>query len=553
MPTINFIYRDFENLLGRRLAVDKFSELSLLYAKAEVDEYNSKTGELKISLDDTNLPYLWSVEGLARFFKGVLDIETGMPKLKTQESGFRIIVDKNIKKYRPYVAAFVAEGKKLNNYFLEQLIQLQEKFCEGYGRQRQKVSIGLYSHKKIRFPVHYKAVKPDAVTFTPLEAQKEMRLPEVLQTHPKGRQYGWIIERFDKYPLLMDDKGEVLSLVPIINSNSTGKLVVGDSEMLFEATGTDEDAVNLAANIFAQNLSDRGFKISEVTIVDGKKKHKTPHQFKEKNEVNPEQVESLIGLRLNDSEIKKFLEKARYGVSGNTVEIPDFRRDILHISDVIEDIAIMYGFNKMESASITSSTSGSPTEMNVFIDKIREIAIGLGFQEILSPVLSNKGNMQVKMNERDANLVEIENIMSETYSAVRSWLTPVLLEVLSKNKHNDFPQKIFEEGIVNIKKDNKIKQAENIGLVVSHTNADFTEAKQILDAFMESLGVKYNLKSRHTGSFIRGRAGSIMVKGKQVGVIGEISPQVLVNWDLEMPVAAVELDLTELKKFTSDA
>ena len=549
MPTISFNYEDFENLLGQKLPFEKMRDLALMHAKAEVDEYDEQTGQIKISLDDTNLPYLWSVEGLARLFRGVLEIETGLPELKIHKSDFKILVDAGVKKCRPFISSFVAEGREIDDNLLEQIIQLQEKFCEGYGRKREKVSIGLYSHKKIKFPVHYKAVKPDSVSFAPLETKEKMNLKEVLEKNPKGIQYGHIISKLEKYPLLMDSQGEVLSLVPIINSDFTGKLVPGDSEMLFEATGTDEDAVNLAANVFAQNLSERGFKISEVSIADGSKEFATPKGFEEEIKINEEDVEKLIGLKLSFSEIKQLLEKGRYGVSRHSVKIPDFRRDILHLFDVVEDVAIIYGFDKIESKSLENYTTGEPDEMSLLADSAREIAISSGFQEILSPVLSNKKNMQEKMElPESSDIVEIENVMSDTYSAVRNWLIPVLLEVLSKNKHSEFPQKIFEEGVVNVREDDGIIQKERIAFAISHGKADFTDAKQALDVFMSSLGLPYSIKKNSDASFIKGRSGDVFAGGKKVGIIGEISPSVLSRWELENPVGTVELDLTVIKE-----
>jgi len=549
MPTIEFSYKDFQKQLGRKLPVTEFKELVNLYAKAEVEEY--KDDEIKVALDDTNLPYLWCVEGLARFFRGVLGIEKGLPKIKVSDSNFKVIVENSVKKYRPYIATFVADGKVLDNYLLEQLIQLQEKFCEGYGRRRAKVSIGLYSHKRIKFPVHYRAVAPDSVKFVPLEMKSKLKLSEVLEKHSKGREYGWIIKDMPLYPLLVDDNNEVMSLVPIINSNFTGKLMIGDKELMFEATGTDEEAVNLAANIFAQNLYDRGFKIYGINVDYGSKKVTSPHSFNEKVKLNQAGVESLTGLKLSPSKTKELLEKARYAVSGSTVTIPDYRRDILHIFDVIEDIAIMYGFNKIESAPLTSYTVGSTTDMHKFVDKAREIVIGLGFQEILSPILSNKVIIEEKMEADDTGMVEIENVMSETFSAIRSWLTPIMLEVLSKNKHNDFPQRIFEQGLVNVKKGSKVYEKEKLALAISHTKTDFTEVKQCADAIMNSLGLTYSVQPFDYKTFINGRCGKIMVKGKGIGMIGEISPKVLVNWELEMPVTVLELDLSEIKKLIS--
>ncbi len=553
MPNISFSYNDFQRLLGRRLPVEEFRELALLYAKADVEGYDAKTGEVKVALDDTNLPYLWCVEGLARLFRGVLGIEKGMPKLKIENSGYRVIVDSSVRAIRPFIAAFVAEGKNVDAYLLEQLIQLQEKFCEGYGRRRQKVSIGLYSHKKIRFPVHYRAVAPDSVSFAPLEMNEKLRLSEIIEKHPKGKLYGWILRDFQKYPLLADSSGEVLSLIPIINSNFTGKLMVGDDELMFEATGTDEESVSLAANIFAQNLQERGFRIFGTSIDCGGRKSRAPRSFNEKVVVKQSDIERVAGLKLSPAMIKALLEKARYGVSGNAVAVPDYRRDIMHQVDVIEDVAIMYGFDRIESAPLKSYTIGSSTEMTAFVDKVREVAVGLSFQEILSPILSNKASMEGRMAVSVTGLVEIENVMSETYSAVRSWLTPVMLEVFSKNKHRDFPQRIFEQGLVASSSKGKIADRESVAMAVSHTAAGFTEIKQCADAMMNALGLSYSVDPCDMKAFIKGRGGRIKAKGKAVGIIGEVSPEVLASWQLEMPVAVLEIDLTALKALISSS
>ena len=548
MPVITFSFRDFQELLGRKLSQEEFSELVVLYAKGEVE--SNKNDEIKVALDDTNLPYLWCVEGLARFFRGILGIRKGLPKIKFSKSKKKIVVDNSVKKIRPYIACFTASGR-VNNYLLEQMIQLQEKFCEGYGRKRQKVSIGLYSSKLISFPVHYKAVPPESVKFTPLDTSYKISLPEVLDKHPKGKAYGWIIKKFSRYPILEDNQKEILSLVPIINSNKLGKLKVWDSEILFEATGTDEEAVNLAANIFAQNFYERGFNLKNVLIESGTSRTSSPKSFNQKLKITNLKVEALTGLNLSATDTKKLLEKAQYGVSGTVVKVPEYRRDILHASDVIEDVAIAYGFNNIESAPLRSYTSGSATEMSRFADCLREIAVGLGFQEILSPLLSSRKVLKERFGDVFNDLIEIENFMSDTFSAVRNRILPVMLEVLSKNKHNEYPQKVFEQGLVSRRENQNVVDREMLAMAISHTTADFTKIKQSADAVFKSIGLDYSIEPLQSNSFIPGRAGKITVKGRTVGVLGEISPKVLSNWQLEMPVTALEIDLNGIKGLIS--
>jgi phenylalanyl-tRNA synthetase beta chain len=546
MPKISFSLKDLNKLVGRSISVKRLDEL-IHFAKGELEAYDKKTGEALVSLDDTNLPYLWSVEGLARLFRGVLGVQKGMPGIKVKKGKYDVVVSKNVKSIRPYIACFVALGKGINDHTIKQMVQLQEKLCENYGRKRQNVSIGLYSFDRINFPVHYKAVKPEEVSFIPLESKKKMNLRQILKSHPKGKDYAFILEGFKKYPILMDYAKEVLSFPPIINSNYSGKIEVGDKNLFFEVTGTDEAAVNLMANIFAYALYERGFKIYSVNVKYPNKKLTTPSLSKERMKIKKEYVKELIGLELKENQIKRLLEKAGYNFKGFVVEIPPYRKDILHWRDIVEDIAIMYGFSNVKPLPMKSHTTGSTLPLQEFIDKTRNLAIGLGYQEIISAILTNKELLYKKMNISDFGTVEIANYMSKNYSVVRSWLIPVLMDFLSRNTHVEYPQKVFEQGPVNVRKANQVAQHERIALVSAHASAGFTEMKQALDFIMRSMGVKkYEIKTTNHDSFIPGRVARVSVKNKKVAYIGEIHPKVLENFGLEMPVAALELNLSEL-------
>lgn len=539
MPTINFAFKDFQQLLGKKISIDELEDLLALYAKAEVESYDKQTGEIAVKLDDTNLPYLWCPEGLARLFKAILGQQKGIAKIKLSNGSYRIIADDSVKKVRPYIAAFVAKGRRLDDYLLKQLVQMQEKFCEGYGRRRQKISIGLYAYKKITFPVHYKAVQPTAAKFTPLDFSRPMNLGEILKQHPKGQQYGWILEGLSNYPLLLDDKGEVLSFPPIINSSSTGKLEIGDTELLFEATGTDEESVNIAANIFAYNLFERGFEIFSATIAYRERSVTTPALKTEKMKLTPQQVEQVTGLKVTGSSLAALLQKAGYNFDGSYATIPPYRADIMHPVDIAEDAAIAYGFDKIADEPLTSYTLGAKDKSTKTINSLRKAAIGMEFQEIFSHILTDKKTLPATPNSK---IVEVENFMSETYSAVRNSLLPQLLDVLSKNKHSDYPQKIFEEGIIAQVSQGKVAESHSIALVSAHSAANFTEMKQYLSAILTPLGAAFTIQPTEHPFFIKGRVGSVAVNKTKIGMIGEISPAALANWGIEMPAAAIELN-----------
>lgn len=268
--------------------------------------------------------------------------------------------------------------------------------------------------------------------------------------------------------------------------------------------------------------------------------------FDDSIKLNKDNVKKLTGLDLKDSEIKTLLEKQRYDYTSGKVLIPCYRKDILHENDVIEDIMISYGYNNIEELPLTSYTPGSIKKIVIFIDKIRELMIGLGCQEIMSQILSNKNILYNQMEIDDTGTIELQNPTSELYCVVRTWLTPILMDVLSKNKHVEYPQNIFEQGLVTIKSDGKIIDQEKIAAVSIAEKADYTKIKQILDYLLRMLDIEYSIEELEHKSFIEGRVGKIMVKGKNVGIMGEISPKVIYNFNLDVPIVAFELNLSEL-------
>lgn len=541
MPTINFSLNDLNNLVGKKLSKEKVSEL-LEYGKAEIE--SEEKGELTLSVGDTNLPYLWSVEGIARLFRGLLGIKKGIEKLKIEKSKDLIVVDKSVASVRPYIAAFSVKGKKVDEYLLKQIIQLQEKFCHSYGMRRMKAAVGVYSYPKIKFPVHYKATHPESVKFIPLGFKREMTQGEILEMHPTGMEYAWILKGCREYPMLVDSSNSVLSFPPIINSEWSGKIEPGDSELFFEATGTDKEAVQFAANIFAYAFAERGFKIYSVGVKYGSKTEQHPLPFNEKVKIKADFVNSILGTKLKETELKPLLEKMRFGYEKGCALIPDYRRDIMHPVDIVEDIAIAYGYNKLPEFKMGAYTHGETFPIVKFIDKIRELLVGQGYQEVFSHILCNKNLLYEQMNVDDFGTVEIANPMTETYSCARTWILPQLMELLAKSKNAEYPQKIFEEGLVTAKKD--LKDYSRVALVTAHTKADFTEIKQALDFLMDSLGVKYSIEETTHHSFIPGRVGRVVVNGKGVAYIGEMHPKVLSNFGLGVPAAALELNLTDL-------
>jgi len=543
MPGITFTYEDFCKLLGKRFSKEQFEKL-LPYAKAELDAFLSE--EVEIDYNDTNQPYLWSVEGLARLLKGIVGVEAGIAKVSAKKAKECVVVDKKLKDVRPYIACFLARGPAINEYVLKQLIQLQEKLCDNFGRRRKKVSIGVYPASKIAFPVQFKAM-PKSTTFRPLDAKQDMSIAKILEHHPKGKEFAHILEGAKGYPVLMDANKHILSLAPIINSEDTGRVKEGEQFLFFDATGTDEESVDLVANIFAHALADRGFSLEACTIDYGDRTVETPTLKTQKIEFDRVLAQKTLGIDLSESEVKKLLERMRYQYVKGMVTIPSYRHDVMHVLDVIEDVGISYGYDNLGSLPLDVATIGARLPGRRRIDLLRGLWAGHGYQEVFSAILSNKPLLSERMRVSPNDIVEIKNYMSETYSVVRSWLLPILLDVLGKNKHVDYPQRLFEQGIVS-KHGKVIVDEEHLAAVSAHSSASYTELRQHVEAVLRVSGYEVIFEPLEWGCFIPGRAARVMVRKTKIGMVGEIHPAVLEEFNLLVPVAACELNISALEK-----
>jgi len=548
MPTVELSLRDLNDLLKDNLSLKQVED-AILFAKGEVE--GEEEGKLRIDIKDTNRPDLWSVEGIARELRGHLDKEEGLPEFNIEESGVELIVSKNVAKVRPRIIAAIVKGLVFNDDAIKQMIQLQEKVSESYGRKRKEAAIGIYDFDKIVSPISYKTVSPTGIKFVPLEFNENMTPKEILKKHPKGREYAHLLTG-NRYPLLIDSKKNVLSMPPIINSDFTGKVTENTENVFVEVTGYNQRIISTALNVIISALAERNGKIYSVKIRYPDEEVISPDFTPKEFDMDPDYCRRLLGVNVSNEEIMKLLRKARYNVEQRDkihVWYPAYRDDIMHQNDLIEDVAISMNFNQLEPAPPKLPTIGGLNEKERRSKLLREICIGFGFQEVITFVLSSIENQFDKMNLKKEKLVEIENPVSSNWTCLRKRLLPSLLEFLSYNKHVDFPQRIFEVGdIVEIdeKEPLKTKDIQKVAAVISDNKVGYENISSIIDGFLNVLGVKYSLKRKEHNSFIKGRSAAIVVDGKEIGILGEVNPLVLEKWSLEKPVVAFELNAEAL-------
>jgi phenylalanyl-tRNA synthetase beta chain len=553
MPNIEISKKDFEHLYGKKLSDQALRDL-LEMTKAEVDTIEQD--KVIVEIKDSNRMDLLSAEGLVREIKNITGKTSGLKtyKIEKPDKQFTVIIDHKVAAVRPYTVCAVIQGLKFTEEFILQIIQLQEKICEGMGKKRKEIALGIYDFDKIKWPILYTTYKPDTLSFTPLGFVEEMNLKEILKRHEKGIIYGHLIEKAKEYPIFIDQGKNVLSMPPIINSEYSGKVTLDTKNIFIEVSGFNEKKISDALNIVVAAFGERGGKIYPVALKQGLKKTQTPNLSSRTKKLTTQDVNSLLGTNLKEKDILTLLRKAGYNTCLNksefTVEIPFYRNDVLHKVDIIEDVVIAYGFKNLRPIEPCIATQGKILDETIFSENIANLLSGLGFQEILTFDLSKPENMLDMMNIDKKPLITLKNPMSENQTCLRTWLLPSSLEFLSQNTTKQMPQNIFEIGKafnIDERKDTKTKETNKLSISLCNTNANFTEAKQVLDYLFQSLGKLYLLKPTNSPSFIPGRAAEIILNKHIIGVIGEIHPKVLNNWKLKTPVASIEIDLDVLR------
>ncbi|NUN11306.1 phenylalanine--tRNA ligase subunit beta [Candidatus Micrarchaeota archaeon] len=486
--------------------------------------------ELKLEVTPDR-PDLLSAEGIIRYLNGVQGKEKGIPKLKFSESKDEIIIDSKLKKIRPIVVGAIVECS-LNEQDFEELIQIQEKLTLTHGRRRKKVAIGVHDCSSIHFPITYTTGKPSE-KFVPLKEEKTMTLHEVLKDTEKGKEYAFILKDLSEYPIIRDASGKIISFPPILNSAATA-VTTKTKKMLVEITGTDFNACNSALLIMLQDFADKGWKIYSL---------KNGLQLKEEEMVlKTSDASKTIGVELTQKQLISLLQKARLdaeakGKDSVLVKIPGYRTDFLHWIDLVEEAAIAFGLNEMHPITPRVFTKGSLSNETLVEEKIRDLMIGFGFTELNTHVLTSP-----EKNDRafaSSDLVKIKNPVSSDYNALRSTILPSLMQVLSKNTHLTYPQKLFEVGEVVIndsKRDQRTRTQTHLCVIDCSSDSNLSSVASILSKLFE-----VELKPLESKQFINGRSASVFNKNKKIGVIGEASPELLEKYSIQVPASIFEV------------
>ncbi len=544
MPVITFKKKYLYSLLGSGIDDKKLNE-QVIKMGFEVESLNED--EVLLEITPNRLDLIDAV-GFARSMKNFMHKSKKFSySIDNPETAVEITVDSSVKKIRPYISGLAAFGVKLTEDSMLNLINFSEKFCETYGRGRKKIAIGMHNLDKMKTQLVYKCDRD--MDFVPLGETAPMKYSKVLESNDKGKKYSNLITdgKSCYYPSLSDSEGAI-AFIPILNSERT-KLTEDTRNMFVDITGTSEYAVNKVADLLAATFFDMGADVRRVKIKYPNKTIDLPELEKRYININLAKAETQIGVDIGFNNVISLANKMGYEAAliGNIIRfrVPEYRLDVIGEQDVIEDIAIGYGYDYINPLSMFYSQQGGVEGQTILNRRAAEAMIGMGFSETASSYLTNEEyNFDKARLRRDRSAITMKNPKTETVTIMRTWILPSLFKSLGMSAHESMPQRIFEVDMAFSVKEGMPAESYRIGAVSIDPKSNFNEAKSYVEGFLDAIGIEHSISSYEHKSFIDGRCAEIRVNGKHIGFFGEIHPEVLKNFGIEEPGIAFEMDLS---------
>ncbi len=590
MPVVDVEPEELRRLTGHQDKSDEEFKEDLFALGLEF-EGETDDGKLQLEFGPDRLDRL-SVEGVARSLRYQYGDDRGVYVPDVNDADWTIEVEESVPESRPYVTGAVIRGVDLDEAGLESLIQLQEKLHATMGRKRAKGAIGIHDLTMLKGTaleegaggnsITYRGIDPEGDRFVPLEADTDMTPAETLEEHPTGQQYADLVRGGDdgsgaepRVPAIYDELG-LFSFPPVINGRRT-EVSTESRELFVELTGTDQWTIDRMCTIVCYALDARGATVERVNVEyadeaaappEGRQLVRPDFEVDEKS-VRHDRIETMLGVEFEPEEIVDLFERSGLDASYNLgetveydVEIPPYRVDVLHPLDLIDDVGRAYGFNDLEPRYPDVGTVGGRHERSRLERAVRDGLVGLGFEDLLNFHMISEAENYDRMNlergedeaDRDTVVgggdpVTITEPYSEDYTMLRTWALPSLLMVLENNTHRSYPQDLSEIGLAAEYDDSEstsVAEHRTVAGVLARHGATYEDAKGRLQALCENFGVDLSTPRTEHPTFIDGRAAAVEIDGERVGVVGEIHPAVLVEHDLELPVAAFEFRLDAL-------
>ena len=541
MPVIELSYSRLQKLIGKVSKKQISDSLPFLGLDIESEDKDLVRIEYSPNRPDYSTDY-----GVALGLQGLLGIKTGSVKLAIKKSNnYRISVKPTVSKTRPFVTGIIAKNGKIDDKTIKQLMTMQEDLHFGIGRKRKKSSIGIHDLDKISFPLIYTTVSRNH-KFIPLNSETELSISEIITDTETGKDYGHLLGQSSQVPIIIDINEKTVSLPPIINAAIT-TVTTKTKNLFVEVTGINKPDAEDMLSVVATILQSAGFTLEHIQISGAK--NSSPKLQEKKMIVDSSLINQTLGLNLNTSKIISSLKKSRLNAlsKGKNIicTIPAYRFDIFGPMDLVEEVALGYGIQNFEPTISPSQTLGQINPISFQLKSLNQTMIGLGFLEALNSSLSSKRVLYDMTNRDSKNIISVLDSKSQEHTILRDSILPGLIENLSRNIHESYPQKMFETGgIFNL--DNPISEKTNLSAISAHKDANFTEIKSVLQTVLKiGFGIEIQTKTAVNSSFEDGHCANIIFKRNTIGIIGEINSKIIDNYKIRVPVVGFEISLSD--------
>jgi phenylalanyl-tRNA synthetase beta chain len=529
MPVVELSYSRLQKLVGKVSKKQISESLPFLGLDIESEEKDLVRVEYSPNRPDYSTDF-----GISLGLQGLLGIKTGSVKLKIKKSKYyRINVKPGVSKIRPFVTGIIAKNGNIDDKIIKQFMTMQEDLHFGIGRKRRKSSIGIHDLDKICFPLTYTTTDRNH-KFVPLNSNKEKQISDILKNTEVGKEYGFVLGNSSDVPIIVDSNGQTVSFPPIINASKT-TVTTKTKNLFVEVTGINKEDAEDMLSVVATVLQSAGFSLVFVNITGAK--NSSPKLESRKLSVSPLLVNQSLGLNLNNSKIISSLKKSRLdaSVKGKNIicDIPPYRFDIFGPMDLVEEVALGYGIEKLTPLLSASETLGTIHPISSKLKSLSLVMVGLGYLEALNSSLTSKRILYEMTNRKPDNIVSVLDSKSQEHTILRDSILPGLL-------------KLFETGTIFLK-NNPVEEKTNFAAVCAHQKANFSEIKSIIQAALKTgFNLEIETKTSTHETFEKGRTASILVRGKKIGVVGEISQKTIENYKIRVPVVGFEIILSGL-------
>lgn len=270
--------------------------------------------------------------------------------------------------------------------------------------------------------------------------------------------------------------------------------------------------------------------------------------------LEPAKINRFLGTEISETEMRRILEKLDFTLDGDIITVPSWRGDVEHYSDIAEEVARFYGYNKIPNTLMRGQTvRGGYTPIQQAERRLGSLCRTAGFNEIItysfmSPAYYDKINLPKDSPLRQS--MKILNPLGEDTSIMRTTTLPSMMEILAKNYnfHNK-SAKLYELGkIYFARPDGMADEPKVLSLGAYGADMNFFKLKGVVESLFDGLrleNVSYEAEHKNP-SYHPGRCAKLLLDGKELGVLGQIHPSVAAHYGIDEEVYAAELQFDVL-------